>query len=487
MSLDDSSHTIGLSPWAEYGLKQRIAWIRGFRHRLTANGDELCSLMEKEVGKAAGEGWSSDIFPLLCSCKWHERNAHRLLKARRLKGTPALFFSQRHRVLRLPLGHIAVIATWNYPVQLLGIQLIQALIAGNRVTVKPSEHAPETQQLLLTLAAEGLPPHTLQSVGSSREAGAELLSNQPTGTIDHVVFTGSTSVGRSIAEVLAPRLIPSTLELSGRDSAIVLHDADTHLASRSLIAALRINHGQTCMAPRRVLVVDAVWDQFVNDLQAAFSTTEFVANRSVQTDASRARVQSLINQSQTDHVQLLSSTRTPDQGDAIQIAIGCDSESPLATEEHFGPAMAVVRVRDESDAIRIHRRCDQHLATMVFSQENGIGTRLAPSLGVSTITVNDALIPQGHPASALSGRHASGWGSSRGVAGLRAMTHETHVSVTGKRLRIPTDPIVGKKLDQFRSLMHLLYGHGIRRKSKQGKETPHAEQAEVHSAAHSGT
>ena len=450
----------GVPGGSGWDLRARLAWCRGFRHRLVERGDELCELMLEEVGKPVGEAWASDVFPVLAACRWHERHARRVLggpRGRKIKGKPVLLVGQKHRELRVPLGHVAIIATWNYPVQLLGVQLIQAIVGGNRVTVKASEQSPRTQALLLEIAGKGLPEGVLESVGHDREAGAELLRDEPTGRIDHVVFTGSSGVGTGFAEVLAPRLVPSTLELSGRVSALVLADADAKLAADSLLAALRMNHGQTCMAPRRVLVVDAMWDDFVAALRAGLEKLEVEAGRGMQTGPGLERVRGLVDAARDDGAEVVEIGGS-DRGCPLWVAIGAGPDSALAVEEHFGPAMAGVRVRDEAEASAVHARIDQHLATSVYSRESGVGARLAPLLGVGTVTVNDALVPQGHPGASIGGHRASGWGVSRGEAGLLAMTRGVHVSSSGARIRVPSDPIVGKELDQFRTVMRLLYG-----------------------------
>ena len=141
----------------------------------------------------------------------------------------------------MPLGRVLVIATWNYPVQLLGIQLVQAVLAGNRVVVKPSERAPKTQARLIALAveaAEAVPSMrgVIESRPATRGEGQRLVAEEQ---FDHVIFIGSTAVGRAIAEVCAARLIPTTLELSGSDSAIVFADADARAAARAGAAAAR--------------------------------------------------------------------------------------------------------------------------------------------------------------------------------------------------------------------------------------------------------
>ena len=226
----------------------------------------LQAISRDELDRPEFETLVTDLVPLLDACRWHERRARRVLKARRLRGGGVWRIGQRHEVRRRPLGRVAIIATWNYPYQLLGVQLVQAIVAGNSVVVKPSERSPRAHGALLDIArSSGLPEHRLLWTAATREDGRRLLEE---GGFDHVVFTGSTEVGRAIASALSESLTPSTLELSGSDSAVVLGDADAVLAARSVHYALAVNAGQTCMAPRRVIVEEAVFEAVLRRTQA---------------------------------------------------------------------------------------------------------------------------------------------------------------------------------------------------------------------------
>lgn len=246
-------------------LAERLQWLEGFGVRMDRHADDLIKLICIETGKSAWESFASEILPLRASIRWHLNNAPRILAPRRLSGRPWWMLGQRHQVLRLPAGRVAIIATWNYPVQLLGIQLVQSIVAGNITVVKPSENSPRSQGLLLRLAAEGLRDGTLTRTAATRAAGEELLGARSVDGIlpfDHIVFTGSTEVGRVIAKRAAESLTPTTLELSGCDSAIVLASADAKLAAKSLWQAVVLNAGQTCMAPRRIIVEASIYRQF---------------------------------------------------------------------------------------------------------------------------------------------------------------------------------------------------------------------------------
>ena len=194
-------------------LSARRAWIGRFQGLLGREVDELCTITAEEMGKSEWEVLSTELMPMMASIKWHRRHLRRLLRPRRARGGALWQFAQRQWVHRRPVGAVGIIATWNYPLQLLGVQLVQAIAAGNRVVVKPSEHAPRSQVRLLELAREaGLSEETLSWTEPTREAGARLLAEH---RLDHVLFTGSTAVGRQVAVSCAERLVSSTLEHAG--------------------------------------------------------------------------------------------------------------------------------------------------------------------------------------------------------------------------------------------------------------------------------
>lgn len=435
--------------WAETDMRVRTRWCRRFARAVASHQDALCDLMHDEVHKPRWQGLTADVMSLLAACRWHERYAPRVLASRGVLGRPLWMLGQSQRVLRAPLGTVGIIATWNYPVQLLGVQLVQALMAGNSVIVKPSERSARTQQLLLGLAVEaGLPDGTLRWLPATRDAGQSLLRDHH---LDHLVFTGSTRVGRQIAAWAAERLVPTTLELSGCDTAIVLDDADPRLAAASIWNALVMNAGQTCMAPRRVLVERAIYRAFVDALSPLA--------------AGAAPVQ-LIDEQAASHCAALAVAAAKLGGRAAigvseqsrgawmrpTAVIDCPRDAALVRGEHFGPAMAVLPVRDANDAIAVHGACDQHLAASVYTRRPARAEALAARLRVGIVTINDTVMPVSHPGGSLAGTGQSGWGVTRGEAGLLAMTRPVFIANTSTRVRTPTgEPPAGalRKLAWF--------------------------------------
>ena len=424
-------------------LSQRVAWVAAFERRIVEREHDLVAAVRTDIGKPEWETTTQDVLPLAASLRWHRSAAPRILGARKLGGAPWWMLGQRHWTCRLPLGRVLVIATWNYPLQLLGVQLAQSTVAGNRTVVKPSERAPRSQRLLLELARAalvdaGLPADTITSTEATREAGRDILERE---RFDHVVFTGSTAVGREIAAACARTLTPTTLELSGRDSAIVLADADPAMAARSIWHAATMNAGQTCMAPRRVLVDRRVLPAFIDALRPLVA-----AARPVRlADAAMAdRCTALVRDALVSGGGNLSGVLEPAEHGSMRptCVAPCPRGAQLVQGDHFGPVLAVVPVDGLDDALAVHRSVGQSLATSVYCRDPESvlsNPALLAALGSNVVTVNDTVLPTGHPAASIEGRGPSGWGASRGEAGLRAMSREVVVSATSSLVRTPLD------------------------------------------------
>jgi acyl-CoA reductase-like NAD-dependent aldehyde dehydrogenase len=415
---------------------ERTRWAGRFRYLILKGTEEFVRLARKELDKPRHETITAELLPLVASCRWHQRQARRILKTRRLKGRPIWLLGQQHRIQHAPLGTVGIIATWNYPIQLLGIQLLQAAVPGNDVVVKPSEHAPESQAFLLELARKaGLNEPALRCLPATREAGAAMIQNE---TLDHLVFTGSTKVGRLVAEACASRLLPSTLELSGRDSALVLADADASLAARSIWTAVTANAGQTCMAPRRVLVHQ---DRYQAFCKALIPLAEEATPRRLTLPEDAARIESQISKAVEDGGRSVPEQSTASNASAFipRVVLDCPADALLMAGDHFGPALAVNSCQNLEEMLERHHTVGQYLATSIWSQNQRSARAMAAGLRSATVTINDVLIPTAHPGASISGHGLSGWGTSRGAAGLLAMSRPVHVTTTPRKMRVPTE------------------------------------------------
>lgn len=410
---------------------ERRNWLRQFRRGVAQQGMAIAARVAEEIGKPVGEAYVSEVLPLLAAIRWHERRAERLLAPRRASGRPAWLMGRGVRVARMPIGHGLIVATWNYPVGLLGVQLVQAVAAGNRVTVKPSERSPQSQAMLVRLACScGLPEGWISLAPPTRRAGAALVER---GQFDKVVFTGGSATGAVVAGVCARRMIPSVLELSGHDSALVLADADAAVAADRIWLAVTMNAGQTCMAPRRALVDRRVYRRFVETL----STLAAAARPMRLTSAAEATACVRLAGLAMEHgARSASGVLEPacDGWLRPMAMLDCPPEAELFRGEHFGPVLAVVPVDDLAHAQSLHARVRNRLSVSVYGGPAADLLARDPgfvaSLGASVVTFNESVTPTGHPAVPIAGQGASGWGASRGEDGLLAWTRPVTVSRT---------------------------------------------------------
>jgi acyl-CoA reductase-like NAD-dependent aldehyde dehydrogenase len=240
--------------WAERPLSGRLRVVRALRHGIAAHGARLARTAGGGVGRPEAEVLSAEIVPLADACRFLEREAPRLLAPRRLgaAGRPAWLSGVEAEVRREPLGTVLVIAPRNYPVFLPGVQTVQALAAGNAVLWKPGPGGSAAARAFSEIAfAAGVPEGALAVLSEEPEAAREAIA----AGVDKVLLTGSAETGREVLGELAGRLTPATLELSGDDPLFVLPGADLDRVVRAVRFGRTLNGGDTCIAPRRVLVV----------------------------------------------------------------------------------------------------------------------------------------------------------------------------------------------------------------------------------------
>jgi acyl-CoA reductase-like NAD-dependent aldehyde dehydrogenase len=228
--------------WAVMPVRNRLRVLRRFRRLLADHTSELAS----SVRASRAETLVGQVMPLAEACRFLERRAERILSPRREGAI---------EIRREPFGVVLVIGPSNYPLYLPAVQALQALASGNAVVIKPGvggQTAAATFTRLLCRA--GLDPSLCRVLDESVAAVHEALDEG----VDKVVFTGSANNGVTVNELLAPQLIPATLELSGDDPVIVRADADVTLVRRALAFGRTFNNGNTCIAPRRVFVAEGV-------------------------------------------------------------------------------------------------------------------------------------------------------------------------------------------------------------------------------------
>jgi len=410
--------------WGSLSPRERARRMRAVARLMDVRGDELAASVRRETGKPPTEALA-EVVVSVDLIRWYARVAARHLRPRR--ASTGWILSKAGSVERVPHGVIGAITPWNYPLILALDCVTPALFAGNGVVLKPSELTPLTALLLPALLEEaGVPKGLLQIVTGDGSTGRALVQ----GGVDRVVFTGSTATGRKVMEAACATLTPVTLELGGKDPAIVLEDADLERAARGIVFGALFNAGQTCISVERVYVVRSVYEPFVQ--RVVELVRELRTGKGEDTDVgpliSRAQM-AIVERQVADAVQggarvLTGGKRAaPDTGVYLPtVLVDADDSMAVMRDESFGPLLPIVPVDDEEEAARRANGTRYGLFASVWTGDRARGFRIARRLHAGGVSVNDVLTHYSIASLPMGGVGESGFGRRRGLEALDEMT-----------------------------------------------------------------
>ena len=425
--------------WAARPVAARLAVVTRFRRLLARRALGVA----ETVGRPPVDTLGAEIMPLLEAARFLERRAGRLLAARRLGrvGRPLWLAGVEQVVLRAPLGAVLVLGPGNYPLMLPGIQVLQALVAGNAVVFKPGRGGEAAARAFAGLLREaGLPDGVLVVAEPSDEAGVRLVE----AGFDLVVLTGSAATGRAVMARAAERLGACVVELSGADPVWVLPGADPGLVADCLAYGLRLNGGGTCIAPRRVLgsrTVLAEVERLLALRAAALAAVEVEARAA---GALRELVAAVAARG----------GRVREWPGATVLA-DAPHDVDLLARDVFAPWLALVPVEDLEAALAEEGRARFVLGASVFGPAREAAS-FAARLTAGAVTVNDLIVPTADPRLPFGGARESGFGATRGAEGLLGMTRARTISVRRARsLRVHLRAVDERVLA---GMVRVLYG-----------------------------
>ncbi|MDQ1194964.1 aldehyde dehydrogenase [Agrobacterium sp. SORGH_AS 787] len=426
--------------WAAQGPNARRAALLKAADAVSAKGDAFVAAMMAEIG--ATEAWARFNVMLAASML---REAAALTTQVAGEVIPSDKPGCLAMAIREPAGVVLGIAPWNAPV-ILGVRaLATPLACGNAVVFKASELCPKTHGLIVEALAEaGLPDGLVQLVTNAPQDAAEVVG----ALIDHpairrVNFTGSTAVGRIVAMRAAQNLKPCVLELGGKAPLVVLDDADLDETVKAAAFGAFFNQGQICMSTERIIVVDAVADAFLEKFAAKVRTLtagdprQGAAPLGAVVDVKTAeKLKGLIDDAIAKGAKVIAAGEPDGVLVPAHIVADVTAGMRLYSEESFGPVVAVIRAKDEADAIRIANDSEYGLSAAVFTKDAARGLKVARQIrsGICHIngpTVHDeAQMPFG-------GVGASGYGRFGGKAGIAEFTELRWITVETEAGRFP--------------------------------------------------
>jgi len=370
---DFKEELLSLRQFFQSGITRPYEWRRQqlllLRQAVLQHEGEIAAALYTDLKKSPEEAYGTETGLVLAEISTVLRHLRGWMRPRRVQ-TNLVNLPSRSKIYRDPLGTILIIAPWNYPLQLALLPLVGAIAGGNNAVVKPSELAPATAVLIGKMLGVIFPPDFVRVVqGDGAEVVPALMRGFP---FDHVFFTGSIPVGRSIYQLAAEQLVPVTLELGGKSPAVVEADADLPTAARRIVFGKFTNAGQTCIAPDYVLVNAAVRDGLLAEMQVAIRS--FYGEKA-ENSADYGRI---INEKRFDKLvsylsqgRIVAGGRTDRDEKFIEptILAGVSPDQPLMNEEIFGPILPVIEFRNPEEALAIIRRNPNPLAFYLFTKD----------------------------------------------------------------------------------------------------------------------
>ncbi len=397
---------------------------------VTRHGDALVDAIARDFGhRSSHETRLAELYVVAAEARHAIRRLPRWMRPRRI-ATPWHLLPASASVVHQPLGVAGVISPWNYPVQLALAPAIAALAAGNRVMLKPSEMTPATSVLLNELIATHFREDEFAIVLGDAGVGAAFAALP----FDHLFFTGSSAVGRSVAIAAAANLTPVTLELGGKSPALFDADADFARGIPRLIVGKLLNAGQTCIAPDYALVPASRLDEFVGAVRAELPRLypSVAANPDYSSiiDARHyARLEALVDDARAKGATIIAFDAGP-AGESAHprrlpptLVIGVTEDMAIMREEIFGPLLPVETYATLDEAIaRINAR-PHPLALYWFGRDRARRERLLHETLAGGVTVNDTLWHFAHEGLPFGGVGASGIGAYHGAHGFATFSN----------------------------------------------------------------
>lgn len=414
-------------------LPLRKSRLQALRAMITSHEREFEQALWKDLHKGSNEAQLTEIGVIIAEIDHAVRHLRRWAKPVRV-GVPIGLWPASARTVPEPLGVVLVMAPWNYPLQLLLAPLVGVLAAGNTAVLKPSELAPETSALIARLVPLYFPDQTVQVVEGAVPETTSLLTHR----FDHIVFTGSGTVGRIVMTAAVQHLTPVTLELGGKSPVWFDDDANIDRAARRLAWAKFTNAGQTCVAPDYIMTTPDRVPALVEALARAV-TTMWGPNPQVRNDYGR-----IINDRHFDRlIELLNSADIvvgghTDRTDRYieptivtvrqdQAVLGPQATSPVLRDEIFGPILPIVAVPSPQHAVELINSWDKPLALYVFTSSAQTRQLFEQHTSSGAVVHNAALIHVAAATLPFGGVGASGTGAYHGEHSWTRFSHSKPV------------------------------------------------------------
>jgi coniferyl-aldehyde dehydrogenase len=410
-------------------LEERLDWLARLRAVMTDNEKRFEQAISADFGhRSATETTIAETMLVLGEIKHAAKHLKKWMAPRRIP-TALQFMPAKNRLMPQPLGVVGIIAPWNYPLQLTLAPAVGALAAGNRVMIKPSELVPRFSALLREVISAKFNAGEMIVTGIEDDI-AKSFASLP---FDHLIFTGSTRIGRLVAEAAGRNLTPITLELGGKSPAIVDRSADLEEAARRIAYGKLLNAGQTCIAPDYAMVPEASVQEFADWLQRHMrrmygTDPDNKDYTSIVSDRHYARLEALVADAAAKGATILQPAKPDDPAWKSKrkfpptIVVGVTPEMTILQEEIFGPLLPIMGYKDAGEPIAYINKHDRPLALYWFGKDHAARDEVLSRTVSGGVTVNDCLFHFTQINQPMGGVGASGTGAYHGEWGFNTLS-----------------------------------------------------------------
>lgn len=438
----------------------RKAQLLALRSAIITHSEEICAALKQDLNKSEFESQATEITIVLESITYTLKHLDSWAKPRRKK-QPITQFPGKSYVLQEPFGLTLIMSPWNYPINLTLCPLVGAIAAGNCAIIKPSEFSPATSAVMAAIVEETFPPEYIACVLGAREESEALLAEH----FDFIFYTGGENVGKIVMTAAAKYLTPVCLELGGKSPVIIDETADINLTAKRIAWGKTINAGQTCIAPDYVLVQESVKEPFVAALQKALHDMWGTGNAvlthpdypKIITDRHFNRLAAFINGANPANGTVIGGT-TDAAARRMEptLLIDPQPDSPVMSEEIFGPILPVLSYKTLDDAMTFIRNRNRPLALYLFSNDRRTQKLVTGSLNYGGGCVNDVISHIATEHLPFGGIGNSGMGAYHGKDSFTTFSHAKGVMYKSNWFDMPLRylPYTAKKIKLLQRFVH---------------------------------
>jgi succinate-semialdehyde dehydrogenase/glutarate-semialdehyde dehydrogenase len=424
--------------WQATSFKERSKALLKLRKVISQNADEIAKLISNEVGKPICESYMAEMVGPLDACVWFAENTEKALEDQSIAMTNPLLLSKQSIISFEPLGVVGIISPWNYPFAIPMMSIIMAIACGNTVVLKPSEKCPLIGIKIGELFKQaGFPDNVVTIITGGRSTGALLSQSK----VAKLIFTGSAIGGSKVMAQAAENLTPVSLELGGKDAAIVLPDAPVAWTARGLVWGAFTNCGQACASIERVYMVKGPNNQkLIDEIVSQTKKLELGPGINPNSDVGPmiddeqlAKVESHVEQAKASGANVLCGGKKRDDLGGYfyepTVLTNVNHSMDVMLQETFGPVMPIVIVESEDEAIDLANESHYGLSASIWTRNLSKAEDIARDLEAGTIFINDGLFSFASPQVPWGGSKKSGGGRTHSYFGLLDLVNIKHITI----------------------------------------------------------